>query len=277
MRTLQQTIDKIDNKAGRGASLRKHLTNAGIREWEDISADSLFEFHDAVCEALAPSSAKTIMAYFKALLERHKYQLDLPEDWDKILVAKGDVSRATYLTPEELKAFEGVTPKTAKEKLVQVEFLIEAYTGARISDVMTFTEHNYEGGYLTYTSKKTRVTATVPVSERTKGWIAYAQNHREDEPSMAGREIIIKRLARNAGIDEMVKTRRGGVERVTPKWQVLTSHCGRRSAATNLVAAGASINDAKLCLGHQNTATTERYICAYKPNLSAEALGYFNN
>jgi len=277
MRTLQQAIDKMDNKGGAGASLRKHLNAVGIKTWDDINRDSLFEFHDVLCDAVAASTAKTVAAYFKALLHRHKHQLDLPEDWEEILIVKGDVSRSTYLTPDELKAFEAVEAKTPKERIVQVEFLIEAYTGARISDVMTFDENSYEGDYLTYTSQKTMVTATVPISEKTKGWIAYAQEHREDEPTLAGRDIIIKRMARRAGIDEMVKTRRGGVDRVTPKWQVLSSHCGRRSTATNLVAAGASINDAKLCLGHTSTATTERYICNYAPKLTKEALDFFSN
>lgn len=277
MRTLQQAIDKMDNKGGAGASLRKHLSAAGIRNWDDINRDSLFEFHDVLCDTVATSTAKTVAAYFKALLHRHKHQLDLPEDWEEILIVKGDVSRSTYLTPDELKAFEAVEPNTPKEKIVQVEFLIEAYTGARISDVMTFDENSYEGDYLTYTSQKTRVTATVPISEKTKGWIAYAQEHRDDEPTLAGRDIIIKRIARRAGIDEMVKTRRGGVDRVTPKWQVLSSHCARRTTATALAIAGASLSDIKNTLGHSSEQMTSRYIVNYKPTLSKEAIGYFSN
>ena len=277
MRTLQQAIDKMDNKGGAGASLRKHLSAAGIRNWDDINRDSLFEFHDVLCDAVAASTAKTVAAYFKALLHRHKHQLDLPEDWEEILIVKGDVSRSTYLTPDELKAFEAVEARTPKEKIVQVEFLIEAYTGARISDVMTFDENSYDGDYLTYTSQKTRVTATVPISEKTKGWIAYAQAHREDEPTLAWRDIIIKRIARRAGIDEMVKTRRGGVDRVTPKWQVLSSHCARRTTATALAIAGASLSDIKNTLGHSSEQMTSRYIVNYKPTLSKEAMEFFAN
>ena len=277
MRTLQQAIDKMDNKGGAGSSLRKHLNAVGIKNWDDITRDSLFEFHDVLCKSVAASSAKTISAHFKAILHRHKHILSLPDDWEKILLVRGDVSRSTYLTTSELKAFEAAEARTPKEKIVQIEFLIEAYTGARISDVMTFDENSYDGDYLTYTSQKTRVTATVPISEKTKGWIAYAQEHREDEPTLAGRDIIIKRIARRAGIDEMVKTRRGGVDRVTPKWQVLSSHCGRRSTATNLAIAGASLSDIKNTLGHSSEQMTSRYIVNYKPTLSKEAMGYFSN
>ena len=273
MKTLEQTIQKMEK--GAAQSLRKHLAAVGVSTWEDMSRSALYDLRDHLEEAVAPSSAKQILSNLRALLNRVKDEIDLPSDFAKILAVKGDVSRSTYLTPDELKAFEAVEVKGAKARLVQVEFLIEAFTGARISDVMGFTEENFAGGYLTYTSKKTKVTATVPVSEKTKGWIRYAQEHRADEPTMMSRNRIIRRIAQAAGIDSPVKTRHGGVEKVTPKWEVLTSHCARKSCATNLVEAGASLNDAKLCLGHTSTAMTERYVVSTKPNLSAKAMRYF--
>lgn len=273
MKTLEQHIQKLEK--GAAQSLRKHLGAVGVSTWEDMSRSALYDLRDHLEEAVAPSSAKQILSNLRAILNRVKDEIDLPSDFAKILAVKGDVSRSTYLTPEELKAFEAVEVKGAKARLVQVEFLIEAFTGARISDVMGFTEENFAGGYLTYTSKKTKVTATVPVSEKTKGWIRYAQEHRADEPTMMSRNRIIRRIARTAGIDSPVKTRHGGVEKVTPKWEVLTSHCARKSCATNLVEAGASLNDAKLCLGHTSTAMTERYVVSTKPNLSAKAMRYF--
>lgn len=273
MKTLEQTIAKMER--GAAQSLRKHLGAVGISSWEDMTRSALYDLKDHLGEAVAPSSAKQILSNLRALLNRVKDEVELPADFAKILAVKGDVCRATYLTPDELRKFEAVKVKGAKARLVQVEFLIEAFTGARISDVQTFTEENFAGGYLTYTSKKTKVTATVPVSEKTKGWIRFAQEHRDEEPTLMSRNRIIRRIAKDAGIDSPVKTRHGGVERVTPKWEVLTSHCARRSCATNLVSAGASLTEARLCLGHRNTQTTERYLCITKPNLSETAMRYF--
>lgn len=275
MRTLQESIDRIQNKGGAGASLKKHLAAVGIATWEDITRTALYDLKDHLGEAVAPGTAKTVLANFKALLNRYSDQIELPGDWARILTAKGDSTRGTYLTPDELRRFESVPCHLRKERLVQVESLIEAYTGARLSDVLTFTEENFHDGYLTYTSRKTKVTATVPISEKTKGWIAYAQNHREDEPTLAGRNIIIRRIAKRAGLCAPVKTRRGGVEKVSPKWEVISSHCFRRSCATNLVIAGATLTEARLCLGHTNEAMTSRYVVASRPTLSAKAMAYF--
>ena len=265
----------MENKGGAGQSLRKHLSAVGITEWEDITRASLYELRDHLAEAVSPGTAKTVIANLKALLHRNEDDIDLPKGWEKILAVKGDTSRGTFLTKAELKAFEEVETRSRKEMIVKAESLVEAYTGARVSDVMTFTEENYRDGYLTYTSQKTKVTATVPISEKTKGWIAYAQAHREDEPSLAGRNEIIRRLARRAGINAPVKTRRGGVEKVTEKWEVLSSHCFRRSTATNLVMAGASLTEAKVCLGHTSEAMTSRYVVSVQPRLSAKAMAYF--
>ena len=152
MRTLQESISRMDNKGGAGATLRKHLGAVGINEWDDITRTALYDLRDHLGESVSAGSAKTILAYFKSLLNRYSDELTLPGDWAKILSAKGDASRGTYLTIEELRAFESVPSHLRKERLVQVESLIEAYTGARVSDVMTFSEENFKDGYLTYTS-----------------------------------------------------------------------------------------------------------------------------
>lgn len=260
---------------GAAQSLRKHLAAVGIDSWDDMTRSHLYELKDHLEENVAASSAKQILSNLRAILNRMKDEIDLPLDFAKILSAKGDVCRATFLTPAELRAFEAVKVKGRKAKIVQVEFLVEAFTGARISDVQTFTAENFAGGYLTYTSKKTKVTATVPVSEKTKGWILYAQEHREDEPTLMSRNRIIRRIAQQAGIDTPVKTRHGGVEKVTPKWEVLTSHCARRSCASNLAEAGASLTEIRFTMGHTSEAMSSRYVCEARPNLSTKAMRYF--
>jgi len=275
MRTLKEAITKMEGRGGAGQSLRKHLEAVNIHEWEDFTRTGLYDFSDNLRESVAPGTARTVCAYLKSLLHRYEDELELPDGWEKILSMKGDTARATYLTPEELKKLESVSTKNRHERIVLVESLIEAYTGARVSDVMTFTDENFKDGYLTYTSKKTKVTATVPVSDKTTEWIHYAQEHREDEPTLKCRNEIIRRLAKRAGITARVKTRRGGEEKVTEKWEVLTSHCFRRSTATNLANAGASLTDIRFTMGHTSESMSSRYIVASRPVLSTKAMAYF--
>lgn len=277
MRTLQETIDRMNNKGGAASSLRKHLSaeGVGIYDWEDLTRSKLYDLKDHLSKTVSIGTQKTVMANLRSIMNRVKDEVKFPDDFATIMNVKPDSPRATYLTLEELRAFEAVETKNKTEKIVQVESLIEAFTGARLSDVMTFTEENFSEGYLIYTAQKTKKTATVPLSEKTKGWIRYAQENRGDEPCLMQRGRIIKRLAKRAGITKTVKTRRGSVDKVTEKWEVLSSHSMRRSCATNLVMAGASLTDAKLCMGHSNESMTSRYVVATVPNLSAAAMKYF--
>lgn len=273
---MQQALAAMDNKGGAADTLRKHLTAAGITTWRDVKKTSLHDFTDEVRSTTAPSTTRVIFARAKVFLDRYSECMKLPDDWKAILAAKTARPVRTFLNTEELGLFEAVKTRNATHEIVKVEALIEAYTGARISDVMNFTEANFsEDGYLTYTSQKTGVTATVPVSEKTRGWIRYAQAHREDEPGTFTRNYIIRTLARKAGIDTRVKVVHAGVEREGEKWRFLSSHSFRISAATNLTLAGASLYETMAILGHRNIATTERYVVKTRPQISPKVMSYF--
>ena len=96
MNTLQETLSTIQNKGGAGASLRKHLSAVGINDWEDLTRAALYDLKDHAQESLAPGSAKQLFANLRALLSRYQDELPgVPDDWKKILTAKGDTSRST--------------------------------------------------------------------------------------------------------------------------------------------------------------------------------------
>lgn len=265
----------MDNRGGAGSSLRKHLNSAGISRWCDITRDSLYDFRDMVCKAVAPSTAKTIMAYFKSILNRYSDGIDLPQDYAKILAVKGCKPVRAFLTPAELRAFERYEAKTPVERLIQAECLVEAFTGARVSDVLELTEENFSDGTLTYTSKKTKVTATVPASEKVRGWVTFIQNHRDLEPTMATREHVIRRIARGAGITGPVSVFKAGRAVKGPKCDLISSHEFRISFVTNLQLAGVDMLSLSRLAGHTNTAMTERYCSPTAPKLTDNALSYF--
>ena len=274
MRTLSEAIDKMGNRGGAGDSLRKHLATVNINIWADIDRASLYEFRDALAKAVAPSTARTVCANFKALLNRYSDELDLPKDWEKILTVKNEKPLRTYLTPDELARFEQVETKSKAEAIVKAQSLVEAYTGARVSDIMELTPENIVDGVLTYVSKKTGVRASVPVSRRVEWWIAYAQEHREDEPSLPGRNIIIRRLAKKAGITDTVVVFRAGKTLKTPKYEQLSSHSFRISFVTNLQKSGMDMLSLSRLAGHRNLQMTERYCAPTTPTLTKEAMAY---
>ena len=276
MRTLQEAIDRMDNKGGAGASLRKHLNAVGIKTWDDISRNSLYEFRDKVLSSVAPSTARTVTAYLMSLLNRYSDCLKLPPDYTKILAVKGCKAVRTFLTPAELRAFEKYPARSITEELIKAESLVEAYTGARVSDVLCLTSENFHDGHLTYTSKKTRITVTLPASAKVKGWVEYIQTHKDYEPSMTSRGIIIRRIARGAGITEPVSVFRAGKTVKGPKCDHISSHNFRITFCTNLQIAGVDMLSLSRLAGHTNSAMTERYCSPTAPRLTENALAYLN-
>ncbi len=274
MKTLQQAISQKEGRGGAGQSLRKHLSAVGIIEWDDITRASLYELRDHLAEVLAPGTARTIMAHVKSIFNRYSDEVELPKDWAKILTGKTTKPLRTYLTPVELAKFENIEAKNDGERVVQVESLLEAYTGARVSDIMELTKENIQDGVLTYVSKKTKVRASVPVSGKVERWIEYAQEHRNDEPTLKSRNEIIRRLAKKAGIADSVTVFRGGKTIKSPKHEQLSSHSFRISFVTNLQKAGMDMLSIARMAGHTNTAMTERYCAPTTPELSGRAVAY---
>lgn len=258
--------------------LVKHLKAVGIDSWTDLTKANLYDLRDDVESTLAPNSAKNYGACLSSFLHRYEDEIELPSGWEDILRFRGNKPVHAFLTKEELMRLETIPTYSPKEELVRCQSLIEAYTGARISDIGELNPTNIKDGWLTYTSKKTKTTASIPVSDKVVSWVRYANENAQNSPSLAGRELIIKRLCKRAGINERVKVVKGGRTRELEKWRAISSHDMRRSFVTNLVKAGVSVHDTGLMAGHgSNIAMTQRYICDYAvTSLSPEAMAYFN-
>lgn len=268
MRTLQQALGNFRDNGGAASTLRKHLTAADITEWEHFNTESLYRLRDAVTGDLAKSTANTFFANLKAFLKRYRDYVDLPADWERILTCKSEKPMRTYLLPEELRKFEGVGTNNPKEELVKIESLLEAYTGARVSDIMELTAENIQNNQLVYVSKKTGTQAAIPISKKIIRWIMYAQTHRKDEPSLVSRCDIIRRLCERAGINSQVTVYSAGETKKGPKWKYITSHSFRISFVTNLQQSGMDLLSISRMSGHRNVAMTERYCAPTAPKLT---------
>jgi len=266
----------MENKGGAGASLRKHLSAVGINEWGDITRSALYEFADHLHDAVAPSTARTVMAYAKGLFRRYEDEVDLPKGWSRILAAKGSKPMKTYLTEAELEKFAGATTHSEKEELVQNLFLICAYTGLRVSDAMNLTTENIVDGNLHYVAQKTKKAGAIPLKAGLDERIAWVAGHKGTTITLKSYNEAVRRIARGAGICSEIVVQRAGREMRGPKWKFLSSHTARISTASCLNKRGVPIGDICKLLQHSGTAMTERYIVRDRVELSAKAMAFFN-
>ena len=275
MTTLNQALETIVEKGGARASVRKHLRAVGIVDWSNINKEKLYELRDEILGSVSANTARTIFARTNAMLERFSDYLNLPDGWQKILSCKGDQTVRTYLTPEELEKFAEVRTKNKKEEVVKCECLLEAFTGARVSDIVDLTTENIEGGNIVYVSKKTGRRADIPFSQRARGWLEFAQENREYSPTCRrARGRIIRALCERAALCAPVMVHVGGKDERGPKYMYVTSHTFRISFVTNLHKAGLDLLTISRLAGHTDVAMTERYCAVTHPNVTGKAAKY---
>lgn len=244
--------------------------------WEDLSDDILRDFVDETLEVMAQSSARTICAELKAVLNENRKKIP-SEDFMKLLSLKNEVSQAIYLSRAEIARIINYTPITGIERYVRRNFLVEFMTGARRCDAERLTINNcdIDTGTLSYVPQKTPgIVVTVPVDERLRlrEFLADTNGKRCSDDTF---NDIIRRICRECGIDAVCSIRRRGELITAPKWQLVSSHTARRSFATNLYLSGVSLEDIALLMGHgKNIETTKRYICAER-KLSTSVMSYF--
>lgn len=273
MKTLYEAI--MTQGGANAPYVVNHLKASGINDWPDCTKVNLMDFVDHLQASVCRASAHTYSAILKAVLNRYREAGIVPcNDIKEALKCKNEGTQKVFLSARELMRLEEVITKNPYERFVQLCFLISAKTGMRISDTLRVSEENIKDGTLTYVSQKTKVEASVPVSQKTSGWINEV-NGMTERPTIGNYELIIKRLCRRAGITSSCKLFKAGKEKECSKWEAVTSHTARVSFVTNALELGVPLISVSRMAGHTNTAQTERYNASRKVNIPAGAMAYF--
>lgn len=174
----------------------------------------------------------------------------------------------TYLLQEEVDRIEKVAVRPGSlEKAARDIFIVECYTGLRISDLLLLKWSDYDGYNISIRMKKTHRKVVVPVLDKVRLILESYRNIFADGseyvfpllefsspcsgPFIEDRAILsatatinnrLKKIAERAGVSKTV-----------------SSHVGRHSFATMLISRGASIYDVKELLGHSDVRVTQVY------------------
>lgn len=145
-------------------------------------------------------------------------------------------------------------------------FVIQCWTGIRRSDLMKLTMNdvkmsNHKWRICIY-QNKTHGLIDIPLHPQAAAIIEKLGGlPRPMAPAHYGREI--KTICRQAGFDEVMMgdvsapyKKRG----LYPRWKLISSHTARRSAATNLIKCGVSMDVACLLTGHSSVDQLGTYI-----------------
>lgn len=247
-----------------------------IPQWEDLTDDIIDDFVIEVQDSVGTSSAKTLCAELKAVLNANKRKVPSTDFNDK-LTLKNERSQFVYLTRAEILRIIRYQVVGDVERYVRRNFVIECLTGARLCDAkkLTINSCDVETGTLSYIPDKTSgIIVTVPVDEGMHLRNFLADKYKRECCDDVFNDTI-RRICKYCRIDEPVTLKKKGEVITAPKYALVSSHTGRRSFATNLYLAGVTLEDIALMMGHgTNIDTTRRYICAER-KLSRDVISYF--
>ena len=286
--TSIRKINVTKQKLLRFQSFRKKIISI-----KDIDINFKTEFENyCLSEHYAPNTITREVRFIKTVCYHAKYNgLKTNYQLDNIKAKYTKVDNI-YLTDEELQTIVNRIGLSDYLENAKDWLLISCYTGQRVSDFMRFNkemiryEKNKEGvtkPLIEFTQKKTGKIMTIPLSQKVMDILNKRNGEFPHSISDQKYNQYIKEVCKLAKLSKKVK----GSKKVKikekeyrkesgtfEKWQLVTSHIGRRSFATNYYG---KIPTSFLIYitGHSTEAMFLNYIGKSNKDIAMELTNYF--
>lgn len=198
-------------------------------------------------------AVKTLKA---AVNDAYKRGLHNNEDFRNFRQEKEEVD-TVYLTNEELERIWCLNLVGSKEMSRDL-FLIGCYTALRWSDYSRLTPLNVTGNHLKVITQKTKERVVIPIHPR----VRYILEKWNGSPKISQQNFNsnIKLICQQAQIDNIITILQNGKEVKREKWELVSSHTARRTAATNMFKAGIPAISIMKITGHRTESSFMSYI-----------------
>lgn len=162
-----------------------------------------------------------------------------------------------YLTTEEVDKIYKAELSGGLE-LARDIFILGCYTGLRFSDYSRLTSEDADKDFIDKLQQKTKGDICIPVHPRVKTILKKWDG--APKISQAKTNLYIKSICAQLGINDIVEVTDNGNIVKKHKWEMVSTHTARRTAATNLLLSGATIYEVSRFLGHSSVSQTETYL-----------------
>jgi len=177
-----------------------------------------------------------------------------PEEIFTVYLSMNEITRIYY--------FKGLTKK---QERIRDLFVLGCLTALRYSDYSTLTKENFTKDYIIKITKKTGKKVTIPLHNYVREIYAKYDGEVSTGLSLQHFNRYIKKICQRVGFTEEIVFHytKGGklVTETKQKWEMISSHTARRSAATNLYQTGRIKTYEIMALtGHTTEKSFFRYI-----------------
>ena len=237
--------------------------------WHDFTMDWYYDFMDFYIEERGANNntfgkmVKTLKTFLNAGVQQG-YNQNLTFKDKRFRVYQEDVSHI-YLNEEEIRTILDLDlSANGRMETVRDLFVIGCYTGLRFGDFKQINEKNIMDNRLRVKTQKTGKYVVIPFHPIVKSII---QKYDGKLPKAYSNSVInmeLKKIGKKAGLTgTVIQVRTHGIERketAYEKWQLISTHCARRSFATNLFKQGFPAISIMKITGHKSEKTFMRYI-----------------
>jgi integrase len=180
------------------------------------------------------------------------------EETNAVFLSMNEITRIYYYK------FLKQDRRKAKERIRDL-FVVGCLTALRYSDYSTLTKDNFQNGYIVKRTKKTNVDVKIPMHDYVKE--IYAKYGGVIPCGLCIQYVnkYLKVIMKEIGLNDLVTyslTKGGKLITVTrQKWELISSHTARRSAATNMYLTGRMTTlEIMRLTGHRTEQNFFRYI-----------------
>lgn len=180
------------------------------------------------------------------------------EDTNAVFLSMNEITRIYYYK------FEKQDKRKAKERIRDL-FILGCLTALRYSDYSTLTKDNFQGDYIVKRTKKTNVDVKVPAHDYVKEIFNKYHGLVPNGLCIQYFNKYLKVIMKEIGLTDPVTysfTKGGKLLTITrEKWELISSHTARRSAATNMYLTGRMKTlEIMRLTGHRSEQNFFRYI-----------------
>lgn len=194
-------------------------------------------------------------------------------------VLREDVLKV-YLSEKELNTIWKLTNLEPNQEQARDLFLIGCWTGLRVSDYLKLTKSHIRNNTIFLQMAKTGDSVIIPLHPVAQ---AILEKYNHVLPSTNGQKLnkYIKEVVQLAGITELIAFNRTVAgKKVTytkPKYELVSSHTGRRSFATNLYLSGFPAYDIMKITGHKTEQAFLQYLKVSKEQAAEKLRQHWQN
>lgn len=250
---ISETVAK---KAKRMGENYKNSYNSLIRHLEGFSEDyeaNIFTnsvgedfLDDFVCyleeKNLRQSYIMTLLSLIKSMCAKAaKYGYAIDSSYDDVTVDTEEIF-SVYLSMNEITRIYYYLGLTQKQERIRDLFVVGCLTALRYSDYSTLTKDNFSKDYIVKVTKKTGIKVTIPIHYYVREIYEKYDGEISSGLSIQHFNRYIKQICQNVGLTDLITYNyiKGGklVTETKQKWELVSSHTARRSAATNMYQTG---------------------------------------